>query len=676
MTPIDRLFDPNSIVVIGASADPAKWGHQYAKALLQNRDRRTVRLVNARNATILGEPSFGSCADLPEAPEVAVICVPAAHALQSSMEAVSAGAKFIVVVTAGFAEQGEAGAAAQRQLVDTVRAAGARLVGPNCLGLFDADSQLDCTAFWRTHGGSVGLVSQSGTVLLELGARLADHGQGLSRAISIGNAADITASEYLDSFSHSASTQAVVIYLEQLRDARGLFASIDRLRNAGLPCVLLTPRASDATNRAVASHTGSLLTSDAAIDSAVADLGILRVSSVAAAVRAVRGLLAPARSKGSRVAVIADGGGPAVLGAGACVEAGLQVPAFSPELRKVIGDALQPNAGIGNPIDTVGALCLEDMANAARAVLASSEIDAVLLAGALNNLDRVTVDADRQTARDLLAFAQAHGKGLAVASMFPQEPAMAAFAAAGVPVSTDVVDAADMIAFGMDRPVRRTIPDIPPTQATATGDDYFAARRLFTSAGLRFPAAQEVEDVAAAVEAANAIGYPVVLKALGLLHKSDAGGVALALADDAALRAAVMDMVQRLDLSSFSVEAMVCGGVELILGGVRQPGVGPVVMIGIGGTLTELLSDTVAALAPVTPAYAKTMISRLKTFPLLLGYRGRDPVDLDAIAQALADLSVMFAFHGDIAECEVNPLLAMPSGAVSLDARIILVDEQ
>jgi acyl-CoA synthetase (NDP forming) len=676
---VDRLwFEPASVVVIGASANPQKWGYQYARSLLKAGDTRRVYLVNPSASQILGQPVYGDCGSLPETPDLAVLCVPGAQIEASIDEALGHGIKRFVCITAGFAETGESGAERQRQMVDRVRRAGARLVGPNCLGLFDADGSLECAGFWDITAGEVGLVSQSGTVLLELSSRLAAVGKGLSRAISIGNQADVTAYEALESFSSSASSRVIAAYIEDFRDGRRVLSAMQALNEQGKRCILIAPADTDSVKRAASSHTGSLVASDALVDAACKDAGILRVRSISEAMSAIDGILAPAPTMGLRVAVIADGGGSALLGAAACADAGLEVPEFTRALRTSLAKHAHPGAGVLNPIDAVGVLCLDDMLPMIMTALESSEVDAVLLTGALNNV-KAEIDPDEadRVAATIVDHAVRMGKGLAIASMYPDDPAMAAFRARGVTIHSGAVEAAEALALSVPMASLRPVPSLDASCGRATTEDgYFAARSLFSTFGAVFPKAVEVTDESAAVEAARQLGYPVVLKAMGLLHKSDAGGVAIGLADGEALRLALRDMQDRLSPPSFSIEQMVpADGVELILGSVRTPRFGPTITVGAGGIYTEVLRDVVTALAPVDETYAESMLQSLKIAPLLNGYRGKPPLARKAMARLIADFSRMLLRNPGIAEAEINPVRLNAVGAMALDARILSVDD-
>ncbi len=672
-----HLFDPKSVVVIGASADENKWGYQYAYSLLKSRDKRSVYLVNPRSTDILGERAFPDVDALPEIPELAVICVPSSFVADAIEEAVNLGVKSFVCITAGFAETGSEGLSEQKKILNVLHAGGARMVGPNCLGIYDGAASFQCIGFWDVMPGEVGLISQSGTVLLELSARLAKHGAGLSRAVSVGNQADLGARELLPAFANSTQTRVMVAYIEDFLDPRLVIGEMQALKEAGKECVLLCPGGNDSVRRAAASHTGSLVAEDELVEAACADAGIVRVRSISAALRAIHGMLAPTPYLGSRVAVVADGGGAAVLGSDACVKEGLEVPAFSSELRTEVVERLGSGSGTANPIDAVGALSLGDLLPAVEVVFKAPEIDTVFLTGALNNVKaEVGEDEHTNAAKAILDAAKTNKKGLMVSSMYADDPAVRAFSDLGVPVFTGAAEAAESMRLALRRPGRRKIPQLPPiADRMLPSFDYFGARQLFAGYDIPLSPVHEVHDRDSALKAAKRVGYPVVLKAMGLLHKSDSGGVALDISSESELLAAIDDMIYRLNPPSFSLEAMAkSGSVDLLLGSVRKAGFGPTVTVAAGGVHTEILRDTVTALAPVDAGYAEQMLRRLRIAPLLDGYRGAPPVDVPALAAIVARFSKVLVDNAGISEAEINPLRAGVSGLLALDARILAVD--
>jgi acyl-CoA synthetase (NDP forming) len=379
------------------------------------------------------------------------------------------------------------------------------------------------------------------------------------------------------------------------------------------------------------------------------------------------------------VAVLADGGGHASLASDVAEAHGLDVAPFDAEVVEALRALLPPSAGTSNPIDLAGA-GEQDIASFARVletVLASDAVDSVLVTGYFGGYGaygEALAAAEIATAEDMAAIAAAHGKPVLVHTMEAASPAARALHAAGVPVFRAVDDAARTL--GLLHRTHRTQDGVPPLPAPAAplaDDGYWTARELLREAGLEFPAARLVRSAEEAAAAATAIGAPVVLKALGLLHKSDAGGVALGLDGEAAVRAAHADMEARLAPPGYVVEAMadLRDGVELIVGVQRDPRFGPVAMVGLGGILTEVLHDVAFALAPVDAPTARRMLERLSAAALLHGVRGRPAVDVDAAAAAIARVTAVAAAHPELASVEVNPLLARPGGALALDARVV-----
>lgn len=665
------LFDPRSVAVIGASATPGKWGHEYARQLLGGAARREVFLVNARGETIHGQASHSSVLSLPRAPELAVICVPAQHVPQAVDDALTIGTRFIVCVTAGFKESGEEGRRAEDALRARIRAAGARLVGPNCVGLYDAAAQLSCTAFWDLPPGDIGVISQSGGVIVDLGARLPRDGLGISRAVSVGNQADLTVAEFVLAFALDPNTRIITAYIEEFREGRRLFEAIAFARGRGKEVVLVAPRAGEAVSRSVASHTGSMISNEDVLASICADLDVVRVRGLGDLRLALLGLSAPRRAGGRRVAVVADGGGSATLGTDAAVAEGLEVPAFSESLVSRLRK-IAPGSGLGNPVDFVGALDLAVFEPIIGEIAASGEVDAVLMNGAFNNVAGASAAEEAAVAGRIRAACSDAGLALSIASMMPDEPAMRAFAEARVPIFDFPDAAARALSLGRKRLPLRQLAPLPEGLGVPGSTDYLTSRRLLAEAGVPFSKALHATDAGTAAGAAAAIGYPVVLKALGSLHKSDSGAVVLGIADETVLRREVARLQAKTGSQDFSVEEMIveAGSIELLVGGIHDPAFGPTVVVAAGGTRTEIWRDHAMALAPVEAETARRMLASLRIAPLFKGYRGSPPIDVEAVVAAIVAVSHFMARHPGVAEAEINPLIAGPSRAVAVDARI------
>ncbi|MQY40137.1 Protein lysine acetyltransferase Pka [Streptomyces sp. RB17] len=677
---LSALFDPSSVAVIGASNDQTKYGNWLSVQALRGEHRRPVHLVNRRGEPVLGRAVHRQAVDAPGGVDLAVIAVPAAGFADAVEDALAAGARAIVGITAGFAELGEEGRAREDALARRIRRAGAVLLGPNCLGVLDTTTELRLASNDMPVGG-IGFVSQSGNMALELSRFLERDGLGFSRFASLGNQADLTAADLVRSYTEHDGTELIALYCEDFGDGRAFArAAADAVR-AGKPLALLTVGAGQASMRGARSHTGALTSDLAVIDAACRAAGVDRVATVAELAHLLGALYRNRRGGGRRVAVIADGGGHASLASDVAEARGLHVPEFDDDLVARLKAELPPSAGTANPVDLAGA-GEQDITSFGRVLdlaLGADSVDSVLVTGyfgGYGGYGEALAEAEVATARVMAARIRHHGKPVAVHTMYADAPAAVELRRQGVCVFGSVEHAAQVLGRIADRAERTAphVPAVPAPAAPVAADDYWTARELLRQGGLDFPAAHLVRTQDEAAAAAARIDGPVVLKAMGLLHKSDAGGVALGLADEASVRAAHADMARRLDPPGYCIEAMADtrDGVELIVGVRRDPRFGPVALVGLGGIFTEVLRDVRLGLAPVTATDARALLERLTAAPLLHGVRGRPAVHLAAAARAIEAITSVAAAHPEIAELEVNPLLVTPRGCTGLDARIVL----
>ncbi|WP_427017042.1 acetate--CoA ligase family protein [Pseudarthrobacter sp. P1] len=675
---LDALFSPNAVAIIGASDDTRKYGNWLAVQALKG--DIPVHLVNHTRPTVLGRPTVPSVSAVGSPVELAVVAVPAAGFEAAVDDALAAGAKAIVGISAGLGEAGAAGLALQERITAKVRAAGARLLGPNCLGVLDHSSGLRLASN-EFPVGTIGVISQSGNLALELATLLVDHGLGVSRFASLGNQADLEAADLIDAYVDHEGTAAIAVYCEDFRDGRRFARAAQRAAEAGKPVVLLTVGATDASVRNAKSHTGAMVSSGVVVEAACRAAGIEQVSSPAQMAHLLQALVRSTVPRGSRTAVFADGGGQASVASDSAAAQGLDVVEFGPMLQAAVAAELPPTAAVSNPVDVAGGgeqdiMCFPRVL---AHLSASADVDATLMSGYFGGYGSYGPElAEREVAaaREMAATTAASGGTVIVQTMNWQSAGADALRAGGVPVYRGIEEAA----WALGRLARRHaepptgVPELPAPAGPVEDTGYYASRRVLAAAGVPFAGAAEVATEEELLEAAARMCYPLVLKALGDEHKSDRGGVLLNLADEAELLAAWRGMAERLAPPSCSVEEMadLSGAVELLVGVRRDPRFGPLVLVGLGGVFAEILKDVRCALGPVTAAQARDMLLSLRGAALLTGARGRAPVDVDAAAAIVAQISALAAAHPEIAEIECNPVAATPRGAQALDARIVL----
>ncbi|MEZ0076071.1 acetate--CoA ligase family protein [Planotetraspora sp. GP83] len=659
--------DPRSVAVIGASADPAKWGHWLARGALRGAHRRTVHLVSRSGAVVEGVASRPSLSDLPETPELAVLCVPPSSIEQVMGEGLELGVRGFLAITAGTEDA---------RLAARVQAAGARLVGPNCLGIYDAATALEL-AWGNFTPGSLGIVSQSGQLGLELAGLAGEAGIGVSRFVSVGNQADVSAAEILADLASHDLTRVVVVYLESFGDGRALLGTLQTLRERGKPVVVLTVGASEASRAAARSHTGALTASSDVVEAACRAAGAILAETPAQAVDLAQMLLDGARPVGRRVAVVGDSGGQGALAADTLSRAGLEVPQLSGATVAALGRTLPEGAGARNPVDLAGAgeRDLTSYATLISTLLGSGEVDAVLLTGYFGSYgqDAPSLAAAEHRVIGMLGDAgRAAGLPVVVHTMGLGNPAVTALREHGMPTYHTIDAAGRSLGLATELALRTPRPVSSPAQVMGTPPEgYLGARALLGEYGVAYPAAVAVRDRDDVLAAP--LRPPYVLKAAWLEHKTEAAGVVVGLAGAAEAADALDAMTARLGAGEYALEEMDTRPhvAELIVGARRDPSFGPLVMVGAGGVNAEVYRDVAVELAPVTEEVAMDMLRRLRILPLLTGWRGRPAVSLEGAAAVVAAVSRLVAERPGIEECEINPLRVGPGGALAVDALVV-----
>jgi acyl-CoA synthetase (NDP forming) len=666
-----RVFsDPSSVAVVGASEDAAKWGYWLASGALTGAHRRSVHLVNGRADTVLGNPCAASISDLPETPELVALCVPAPHVDGVVDAALARGSRGFLGITSGIADDAA--------LAARITAAGARLIGTNSLGIYDATN--DLRLMWGIPTpGPMAIVSQSGQVGSELIAIGRRHGLGVSRFVSIGNQSDVTATEVLADLAGHHDTRVIALYLESFTDGEVLFDTLSTLRAAGKPTVLLTVGASNASSRLARTHTGSLTSSLDVVDAACRAAGVVRVATPAELIDVARGLLAVSALPGRRVAIVGDSGGQSGIAADVAAAAGLVVPQFSEKLSRQLDAQLPAGAASTNPVDLAGAgeQDLGTYAAIVEQVGAAGDVDAVILTGYFGCYGRDIADltaAEVAVAQRIGTSAHAMGMPVLVHTMAPDSVAAQTLWDSGVPAYGRIEAVTRVLAaLAATTPTPKAIAPEPAIGVPDIAPGYWAARALLADAGVAFPSGAVVRDHAELAAAADHLTAPLVLKAAWLEHKSEVGGVRINLRDRSEMLNAFEDMRARLGAGEYVLEEQDRrpDAVEVLIAARRDRQLGPMVVVGAGGTETEVLRDIRMECAPVSTETAMAMLHGLRMTPLLRGWRGRAAVDVASLAAAVVAVSRLIVARPDITEIELNPVRATASGALAVDALVV-----
>jgi len=666
--------DPSSVAVVGASGDPAKWGHWLARGALSGTERREVYLVNQHRTPTLGTASYGSLRELPATPELVAVCVPPRFVGPVVDEALDLGVRGFLGITSSVPNEAD--------LAARIRTAGARMIGMNSLGLYDASTRLHL-AWGSFTPGSIAVISQSGQLGSEISNLAARAGLGISRFVSIGNQSDVVAAELLRDLLTDDATSVVALYLESFSAGREIVSAVADLRAAGKQTLLLTIGASAAGSRLARSHTGSLTSGTDVVDAAARAAGAVRVTTPSELVDVARMLLRAGPPAGNRVAIVGDSGGQTGIAADVASTLGLDVPEFSAPLQTAISERLPAGAACANPVDLAGAgeQDLHSYATLTSLLLDSAEVDAVVLTGYFGTYG----DDIPALARDELDVAAAlgeavrrSGKPLLVHTMSVANAVTAGLGELKIPAYPSIETALRALKYASGFRGGPRALNCPPAQRASVSAGYPAARQLLIDAGVAFPGSVVVRDLSDIPQAANRLSAPYVLKAGWLEHKSEMGGVRMGLADTTELAAAFAEMSGRLGDGEYVIEELDTrpDTVEMLVGVRRDPDLGPVIVVGAGGTEAEVYRDVAVELAPVDATTATQMLNRLACSALLHGWRGRPPVDVDALVRTIVAVSELGSSLTQVAEIEINPVRVAPQGALAVDALVVSAEPE
>jgi acetyltransferase len=699
---LDRLFKPAAVALIGASDEPSTVGAVLQRNLREGGFSGPVMLVNPKHAEIDGEPCHPDVTSLPAAPDLAVVATPPETVPGIIAALGERGTKAAVVITAGFREGGaERGETLQQAMLEAARPHLLRIVGPNCLGVAVPSRGLNATfAHLAAKPGKLAFVTQSGAIMTGILDWASARGIGFSHLVSVGAMADVDFGDLLDYFAQDPTTSAILLYMEAVTQARK-FMSAARAASRRKPVIVLKAGRHAEGARAVASHTGALAGADGVYSAAFRRAGMLRVRSLQELFDAAEILASSAPVKGDRLAIVSNGGGFGVLATDALIEEGGHLAQLAPATLEPLDAVLPPTWSHGNPVDIIGDAPGQRYADTLSILFGDPGVDAIL---ALNCPTGVASSVD--AAKAVVDTIQMRPRPPLIASWVGDSPTVEAARRLLEGSRVPVYDTPGQAVMAFMHLVRyrasqRALMETPPSVPEEFAPETAAARAVIDSAladergwltepeaksilaayGIPVAHTRTVADAEEAVAAANAIGFPVAVKILSrdITHKSDVGGVALDLAEAVQVRAAVETMrarvaeaVPQAGTVGFVVQPMIRrpNAQELIVGASDDPQFGPVILFGHGGTAVEIVADRALALPPLNMRLAHDLIAQTRVSRLLHGWRDRPPVDLEAIAVTLIKVAQLVIDFAEIAELDINPLLADQTGVIALDARI------
>ena len=716
MKDLDAIFAPRSVAVVGASTTPGKVGHDIFVNILKGGYQGVLYPVNPKAKAVASVRAYASLTDIPDDLDLAMIILPPKAALPAVEEAIAKGVKGIVIVSAGFKEVGGEGLAIENQLVDQCREAGVRLVGPNCLGVINplADVSLNASFSARMpKAGNVSFISQSGALCTAVLDFATDREFGFSKFISIGNKADVDEVDLLRYFHADPDTEVIMIYVEELPRGQAFIRTAKEITGGDRPkpIVVIKSGRTSAGAQAAASHTGSLAGSESVYDAIFAQSGVIRAESIdelfdfaTAFSYKNENVLGKMRRKvplGNRVAIVTNAGGPGIVATDMTVVSGLQLARFDEMTVEALRSHLPATANVNNPVDVIGDAAQDRYENALAAVIRDEGVDCALviltpqsMTNAMGTAQAVVRISQRSHKPVLCCFMgiidvsagvkYLQGHGVPV-YRFPENAAKALGALYRYSRWLNRHELAPF-SFRHDKESARGIIE----NALKDGKTYLSeldGNKLLASYGFPVLPTELARDADQAARLAGQMGYPVVLKIYSpqIIHKSDAGGVKLNLADDQSVKTAFDQIVS--NAGAFDPEARILGvlvqkmapkGEEVILGATRYPKFGHLLMFGTGGVSVEVFKDVTFRLAPINRNSARFMVHGIKGFALLNGFRGRPKLDKTAIENLLVRLSDLVSDHPEIKELDINPLLVYPEGQGTMvaDCRFILDEDK
>ena len=694
---LDTFFTPQSVAVVGASRDVEKLGYAVLNNIITSGFAGKIFPINPKADEILDLKAYPSVLDVPDPIDLAVIVIPARFVLAAVEECGQKGIPSVVVISAGFREAGREGLEQELELLQIAKKHNIRLIGPNCLGIINTNVNLNATfAAGMPPGGPIAFMSQSGalgTAVLDMA--MAGH-IGFSKFVSLGNKADVSEIDLMAAWGEDENSRVILMYVEGVPDGQRFIETAKKITRKK-PVVAIKSGVTDSGSRAVSSHTGSLAGSEAAYKAAFNQAGIIRATSMQALFDYARAFAYQPPLKGDRIAIVTNAGGPGILATDALEHDGLQIPRLSQETTEKLMEKLPSAASAANPVDVLGDALADRFEFALQEVLNDPVVDGVIVivtpqamteieatAHAVGRLSkkvdkpilgcfmgeariRAGIDALWEYDVPNYPYPERAADALAAMSAYRREQERRIFGV--VPIDVDKA------------PVRELFDRVLGEGRVSIGDS--EAWEVLKAYGFNVPRSRLAATPEEAVDIADEIGYPVVMKIASpdILHKTDVGGVKVNLRSPGDVRDAFDLMIYRAGryvpgarVWGCQVQEMVHGGREVLLGMSRDPQFGPLVAFGLGGIYVEVLKDVSFRIAPFSPREADEMIREIRAYRLLEGVRGEPPSDHMAMVDALLRISQLVSDFPEIVELDINPLMVFEEGrgVMAIDMRLVL----
>jgi acetyltransferase len=704
---LEKVFNPRSVAVIGASEVPGKASERRTRSLIEGGYQGDIYLINPKRTELFGRKAYPSIAEIGKEVDLVMVVVAPRFLASAVAESVQMGARGIIVITAGLGETGEEGKKIEAEILNEAAKTGAYVIGPNCSGMFSASATMNLLGVPRIEKGPISVLAQSGNVIDSLTHYARMKGVGFSKIISVGNAIGVNFHEYIDYLKDDPDTTVIMTYLEGIKEGNSLVRVVrETVRKK--PVIALKVGRSGAGARAAASHTGSLAGDDLIVDAAFRQAGIVRASNVDELFDMAAVFSNCPLPKGNKVAILSEGGGDNSIAADNAEMHGMAVPVLSKETQEKIRPFLLEGMPASNPIDYGGPaeenphiitecvkVCMED-----------EQVDGVYITGFFGGFKDIiaphVAELEEQTSRDLVGLVNEHQKPLFVHTSFAREPiqSLDILKAAGVPVIESSERAAQclgaLMRFSMKQkkiarmriptaeakvraPVRGLFEKVRNEKRSSLLET--ESRELLKEYGIALPEAALASSSEEAARAAARLGFPLAIKVVSpdIIHKSEAGGIRLGLRDEKEVEKAFDEIMANAckvttkdRVLGTLVSPMAAPGQECIIGLIRDRQFGPVVMFGLGGIFVEILRDVSFRVAPLAHEDIDEMVEEIKGYKILTGVRGEKPKDVAAIKDILARVSEIAIDNPEIREIDLNPVIVHEKGASIVDSRVII----